>query len=596
MAGPQTIIPDSIRRSTSSARPQDVGGRVKPGHDGDEFSLRRKSHYDFPMPDTLPESPVSNAPDWTVSELSGALKRTVEDAFGHVRVRGEISGYRGPHSSGHAYFSLKDQNARLDAVVWKGNFGRLRLKPEEGLEVVAIGRITTFPGKSSYQIVIEQLEFAGAGAIMAMLEERKRRLAAEGLFAPERKRRQPFLPRVIGVVTSPTGAVIRDILHRLTDRFPRHVLVWPVRVQGDTCGAEVAAAIRGFNAIPAGGVALPTGGRIPRPDVLIVARGGGSLEDLLGFSDEAVVRAAAESAIPLISAVGHETDVTLIDFAADVRAPTPTAAAEMAVPVRGELVAGVETLKARLTGALARGNERRRTDLRALGRLLPGADALLATPRQRLDLAAGRLPRALKANAGAHRLHLTRTEARFSPQMLASALGRRRERLMLVGPRLPRSLTGNTAEHRKRLSRLESRLGLGAQAQRNRLERGRDRLAGLLDRSHRCHAQGHLDRERRLERAARLLDALSYKGVLERGFALVRDGEGNPLHAAAAISSGQSLEIEFRDGRVAAIAGEGEGIAPPGSGEKSPQRAARKARTAALALSDETSQPTLFGN
>lgn len=538
------------------------------------------------MPDLAPESPVSNAPDWTVSELSGALKRTVEDAFGHVRVRGEISGYRGPHSSGHAYFSLKDQNARIDAVVWKGVFGRLRLRPEEGLEVVAIGRITTFPGKSSYQIVIEQLEFAGAGAIMAMLEERKRRLGAEGLFAPERKRRPPFLPRVIGVVTSPTGAVIRDILHRLADRFPRHVLVWPVRVQGDTCGAEVAAAIRGFNALPADGP-------IPRPDVLIVARGGGSLEDLLGFSDEAVVRAAAESAIPLISAVGHETDVTLIDFAADVRAPTPTAAAEMAVPVRGELIAGIESLKARLTGALVRGTERRRTDLRSLGRLLPSADALLAGPRQRLDLATGRLPRALKANAGAHRLRLTRAEARFSPQMLVTALGRRRERLMLVAPRLPRSLTGNTGEHRRRLTRIEARLGLAAQAQRNRLERGRDRLAGLLDRLHRCHLQSRLDRERRLERAGRLLDALSYKGVLERGFALVRDGEGTPLHAASAVSSGQALEIEFRDGRVAATAGEG--LTPSDPGTPPPARAPRKPKPS-RSLPDATRQPTLFGN
>ncbi|MBS9477227.1 exodeoxyribonuclease VII large subunit [Ancylobacter radicis] len=544
------------------------------------------------MPDTLSESPVSNAPDWTVSELSGALKRTVEDAFGHVRVRGEISGYRGPHSSGHAYFSLKDQNARIDAVVWKGVFGRLRLKPEEGLEVVAIGRITTFPGKSSYQIVIEQLEFAGAGAIMAMLEERKRRLGAEGLFAPERKRRPPFLPGVIGVVTSPTGAVIRDILHRLSDRFPRHVLVWPVRVQGDTSGAEVAAAIRGFNALPANGP-------IPRPDVLIVARGGGSLEDLLGFSDEAVVRAAAESAIPLISAVGHETDVTLIDFAADVRAPTPTAAAEMAVPVRGELIAEIGSLKARLTGALLRGTERRRADLRSLGRLLPSGEALLAVPRQRLDLASGRLPRALKANAGAHRLRLTRVEGRFSPQMLAVAVTRRRERLAGVLARLPRALTGNTAAHRRELARIETRLALAAQAQRNRLERGRDRLGGWLERLRRVHAQQRLDRERRLERASKLLAALSYKGVLDRGFALVRDGEGQPVHAAAAVSAGQGLEIEFRDGRVAVTAGEGPALAPPPAppaGEKPAPRAPRKTKAAAKSLADETSQPTLFGN
>lgn len=538
------------------------------------------------MPDLAPESPVSNAPDWTVSELSGALKRTVEDAFGHVRVRGEISGYRGPHSSGHAYFSLKDQNARIDAVVWKGVFGRLRLRPEEGLEVVAIGRITTFPGKSSYQIVIEQLEFAGAGAIMAMLEERKRRLGAEGLFAPERKRRPPFLPRVIGVVTSPTGAVIRDILHRLADRFPRHVLVWPVRVQGDTCGAEVAAAIRGFNALPADGP-------IPRPDVLIVARGGGSLEDLLGFSDEAVVRAAAESAIPLISAVGHETDVTLIDFAADVRAPTPTAAAEMAVPVRGELIAGIESLKARLTGALVRGNERRRTDLRALGRLLPSADALLAGPRQAIDDLSDKLPKALRHNATKHRLSLSTIGSHLRPRLLADKFRDRRRELKNFAGALPKALQINTAKHRLRLAGVETRSALLVRDGNARLKSLRSQLMSLSADLARHRLQSRLDRERRLERAGRLLDALSYKGVLERGFALVRDGEGTPLHAASAVSSGQALEIEFRDGRVAATAGEG--LAPQEPGPLPPARAPRKPKPS-RSLPDETRQPTLFGN
>ncbi|QFR34102.1 exodeoxyribonuclease VII large subunit [Ancylobacter sp. TS-1] len=528
------------------------------------------------MTDTPTESPVSNAPDWTVSELSGALKRTVEDAFGHVRVRGEISGYRGPHSSGHAYFSLKDQNARIDAVVWKGVFGRLRIKPEEGLEVVAIGRITTFPGKSSYQIVIEQLEFAGAGAIMAMLEERKRRLTAEGLFAPERKRRPPFLPRVIGVVTSPTGAVIRDILHRLNDRFPRHVLVWPVRVQGDTSGAEVAAAIRGFNSIPAGGLALPSGDLIPRPDVLIVARGGGSLEDLLGFSEESVVRAAADSAIPLISAVGHETDVTLIDFAADVRAPTPTAAAEMAVPVRGELMAEVQSLRARLGGALARGTERRRADLRGLGRLLPSADALLALPRQRLDMAGQRLPRALKANAGSHRLALTRIEGRFGPQRLAALVERRRERFDLFAGRLASALRANAGAHRERISR------------------ARERVEGLRTRLKPALLRGQQERVRRLRALEQLMQALSYKGVLARGFALVRDANGVPVHAAAGIAAGAALEIEFRDGRVGVVASEG--AVPPPSGPAQPARpAVRKPARGRGALPDADSQPTLFG-
>ncbi len=300
-----------------------------------------------------PENRATNAPEITVSELSNALKRAIEDRFGYVRVRGEVSGYRGPHSSGHAYFCLKDANARLDAVIWRTTFARMRVKPEEGLEVVASGKLTTFPGKSSYQIVIEQLELAGLGALMALLEARRKALAGEGLFDTARKHKTPFMPRVVGVVTSPTGAVIRDILHRLSDRFPVSVVVWPVRVQGDTSAAEVAAAIDGFNA-------LPEGGRIPRPDVLIVARGGGSLEDLWSFNEEISVRAAARSAIPLIAAVGHETDWTLIDLAADVRAPTPTAAAEFAVPVRAELVATLAELEGRRHGAMLRFAERRR--------------------------------------------------------------------------------------------------------------------------------------------------------------------------------------------------------------------------------------------
>ena len=275
--------------------------------------------------------PRINIPEWTVTELSAALKRTVEDTYGHVRVRGEISGYKGPHSSGHAYFALKDEGARIEAVIWRGSFTRMRIKPEEGLEVVATGRLTTFPGRSTYQIVIESLAPAGLGALMALLEQRKQKLAAEGLFDEARKQLLPYLPEVIGVVTSPTGAVIRDILHRLAERFPRRVLVWPVRVQGEGASEEIAAAITGFNALPAGG-------DIPRPDLLIVARGGGSIEDLWSFNEEIVVRAAAAGMIPLISAVGHETDVTLIDFVADRRAPTPTAAAEMAVPVRADLI------------------------------------------------------------------------------------------------------------------------------------------------------------------------------------------------------------------------------------------------------------------
>src|SRR6478736_1091411 len=309
------------------------------------------------------DSPT-NLAEYSVSELSGSIKRTVETAFDQVRVRGEISGYRGPHSSGHAYFALKDDRARIDAVIWKGTFSRLKFRPEEGMEVIATGKITTFPGSSKYQIVIENMEPAGAGALMALLEERRRKLAAEGLFDQNRKRPLPYLPQVIGVVTSPTGAVIRDILHRISDRFPVHVIVWPVKVQGEGSGEEVANAIRGFNS-------FETRGDMPRPDVLIVARGGGSLEDLWSFNDEVVVRAAAESQIPLISAVGHETDWTLIDYAADVRAPTPTGAAEMAVPVKAELGAQTAALAARLQGCMNRRMDHHRQSVRALVRALP---------------------------------------------------------------------------------------------------------------------------------------------------------------------------------------------------------------------------------
>jgi exodeoxyribonuclease VII large subunit len=441
-----------------------------------------------------------NVVELTVSEVSQALKRTVEDNFSYVRVRGEISGYRGPHSSGHVYFALKDEGARLDAVIWKGIFGRLRFKPEEGLEVIVTGRITTFPGRSNYQIVIETLEPAGAGALMMLLEERKKKLAAEGLFDQARKQLLPFLPKVIGVVTSPTGAVIRDILHRLSDRFPRHVLVWPVRVQGDGAAEEIAAAIDGFNA-------LPEDGPIPRPDVLIVARGGGSLEDLWCFNEEIVVRAAANSMIPLISAVGHETDVTLIDFASDKRAPTPTAAAEMAVPVRSELLMRIATQERRMQACWLRGQEARRTELRAAARALPSLDNLLAIPRQRLDAAADKLPRALRANAHVHHRQYDRVAARLSPQLL-----------------------------------------------RTRLVRCREWIAALTQRGTLSH-KVYLERRRdRVKSAGKLLDAFSYRAVLNRGFALVRDGKGFPLRSSSAVTSGMSLDIEFADGRVSATA------------------------------------------
>ncbi|PQO22094.1 exodeoxyribonuclease VII large subunit, partial [Rhodobacteraceae bacterium WD3A24] len=297
--------------------------------------------------------PGENAPEFTVSEISGAVKRVIEGEFGRVRVRGEIGRVSRPRS-GHVYLNLKDDRNTLDAVIWKGVAGKLATQPEEGMEVIATGRLTTFGPQSKYQMVVETLAPAGAGALMAMLEKRKAKLAAEGLFGPERKRALPYLPAVIGVVSSPSGAVIRDILHRLRERFPSHVLLWPVAVQGQQCAGQVAAAIRGFNA-------LAPGGPVPRPDVIIVARGGGSIEDLWGFNEEIVVRAAAESDIPLISAVGHETDTTLIDHAADRRAPTPSAAAEIAVPVRSELLAWSEQQGARMIQALGRGLDQRRT-------------------------------------------------------------------------------------------------------------------------------------------------------------------------------------------------------------------------------------------
>ncbi len=332
-------------------------------------------------------APAGNQPEYTVSELSGAVKRVIEGEFGLVRVRGEVGRVSRP-ASGHLYFDLKDDRSVIAAISWKGQVARMQTRPEEGMEVIATGKMTTFPGQSKYQVIVADVVPAGAGALMAMLEKRKAALGAEGLFDPGRKKPIPYLPGTIGVITSPSGAVIRDILHRLRDRFPRHVLIWPVAVQGQACAGEVAAAIRGFNAIE-------PGGPIPRPDVLIVARGGGSLEDLWGFNEEIVVRAAAASRIPLISAVGHETDTTLIDHAADLRAPTPTAAAELAVPVRLELVATLDALGARQSRAVAQGAMVRGQRLRDLARALPRLDALLAQPAQRLDLWAGRLGGAL---------------------------------------------------------------------------------------------------------------------------------------------------------------------------------------------------------
>ncbi len=517
----------------------------------------------------MPDAASSNAPELSVSELSAALKRTVEDRFGFVRVRGEISNYRGPHSSGHAYFSLKDQSARLDAVIWKGVFARLKTKPQEGLEVIATGKITTFPGKSAYQIVIEALEPAGVGALMALFEERRRKLAAEGLFDEARKQLLPFLPATIGVVTSPTGAVIRDILHRIAERFPRHVLVWPVRVQGETSAAEVAAAIDGFNA-------LPETGRLRRPDVIIVARGGGSLEDLWSFNEEIVVRAAAQSLAPIIAAIGHETDWTLIDYAADLRAPTPTAAAEKAVPVRAELAAALADLGRRHAGAMVRLSERRRSGLRALTRALPQGEAIIALPRQRLDNAASRLEGAVSKAHDRQRLGLARLAHRLAQQSPHTRLARGLERLSALGLRLRRAPEAGHERRSQRLShaaaRLETARFARMQLEGERIAAARHRLDGLARRMAHGFSARIAARRSQIRTLEQLLGSLGYAQVLARGYALVRDANKKPLRLAAEIPDGVELDIEFHDGHKSAVAGPAKTAKPVRRGAAKPAR------------------------
>ncbi|MGH6839280.1 MAG: exodeoxyribonuclease VII large subunit [Methylocella sp.] len=497
----------------------------------------------------------TNALELSVGELSAALKRTVEDRFGFVRVRGEISNYRGPHSSGHAYFCLKDQTARIDAVIWKGAFAKLKIKPQEGLEVIATGKITTYPGKSTYQIIVEAMEPAGIGALMALVEERRRKLAAEGLFDEARKRPLPFLPTCIGVITSPTGAVIRDILHRIAERFPRHVVVWPVRVQGETSAAEIAAAIDGFNA-------LPEQSPLRRPDVIIVARGGGSLEDLWSFNEEIVVRAAARSFVPLIAAVGHETDWTLIDHAADLRAPTPTAAAEKAVPVRRELATALADLARRHMGAAIRFLDHRRNELRALSRALPQSDGIFAPRRQQLDNFESRLD-GVRAKTYSHgQLGLARLSHRLAQQSPHAKMGRAVERLKALEQRFKRCLTVGNDGRKQGLKHLAVRLG-AIRATRVRIVRdARVQLKGLAERmthgwdarvaAHRLNVNG-------LEK---LLFSLGYPQVLARGFALIRDSDRRPLRRAGEVADGARLDIQFFDGHKTAVATT-EKAAPP---------------------------------
>ncbi len=453
-----------------------------------------------PLPANSDSTPAptlegENAIPWSISEISAALKRTVEERFSFVRLRGELSGVKRA-ASGHLYCSLKDETARIDGVMWKGQVSRLAFRPEDGIEVIATGKITTYPGRSTYQIVIERMEVAGEGALLAMLAKVRARLEAEGLFARERKRALPFLPRTIGVVTSPTGSVIRDILHRLADRFPSHVLVWPVLVQGPGAAGQVAAALRGFSA-------LAPDGPIPRPDVVIVARGGGSIEDLWAFNEEEVVRAIAACSIPVISAVGHETDTTLADFAADLRAPTPSAAAELAVPVREDLLAQLGELALRQRRAALRPLALGRERLEARGDRLPRPEAVLAAYTQRLDEQGDRLRRGLAERAGVARTRLQQAAGRLSLPLLRGRLEQARQRL--TSARLaPAAVLRRIAE---------------------------GRAAG--------------------ETLWRMIEQLSPARVLQRGYAIVRDGAGKPVMSAGTARAADMLELEFADGRLA---------------------------------------------
>lgn len=533
------------------------------------------------------DSPT-NATEFTVSEISGAVKKTVEEAFGHVRVRGEVGRLSRP-GSGHLYFDLKDENAVISAVAWKGVVSRWQFMPEQGLEVIATGKLTTFPGQSRYQIIVEMMEPAGAGALMALLEDRRRKLAGEGLFDEGRKQLLPFMPKVIGVITSPTGAVIRDILHRIDDRFPLHVVVWPVRVQGESSGKEVANAINGFNA-------LPIDGPIKRPDLIIVARGGGSLEDLWGFNDEIVVRAAAASDIPLISAVGHETDWTLIDHAADQRAPTPTGAAEIAVPVKAELEANLANLAARLHGAQTRLYLRNRDGLRALTRALPTLDSLLATPRQRLDRSGDLLGKALTFNTANHRRGFERQAARIGPNALFAAI---REKRLTVADRTGRCRAAINRLGERRRALLDRSTSMLASLPR-RIEFVRTREAGRVTEAGRRSDTAIFrkigDHRRAIDAHGRMLASLSYENVLGRGFALVRNGKDKLVSEAGLLTSGEGISLEFRDGRIGAVVAGG---LSPGSGSGPAISSSGRPKTGPKPVSGDTrakqaSQKSLF--
>ena len=484
----------------------------------------------------------SNAPEFTVSELSGKVKNFIETEFSYVRVRGELGRVSTP-ASGHVYLDLKDDKSVISGVIWRGKAASLAIRPEQGLEVIAVGKLTTFPGQSKYQIVIDSIEPAGQGALMALLEERKKKLAAEGLFDESAKKKLPFMPKTIGIVTSPTGAVIRDMMHGFRERFPVHVIVWPVRVQGESASKEVARAIDGFNKIDGQG-------RIPRSDVLIVARGGGSLEDLWGFNEEIVARAAASSQIPLISAVGHETDWTLIDYVSDARAPTPTKAAEWAVPKYSELVERLGDLKLRQLKTMSRQLQTKRSDLKSASRGLPRLVDLVGIPRQRLDGAAGRLSQALLGFTRTKRGQFQRFDGRLQPHVLMNRIVRGRERVSLFKQAFERTMVQRLKFSRETHNRLKG--GLRPQMIMNTLRHGGQELHNLQDRRDRAMAAALQQKRQKLQSLSQLLNSLGYQNVLARGFALVRDETGEMVRGRSQLNSGDMINVEFVDGKVLA--------------------------------------------
>ena len=493
------------------------------------------------MDDPRP-NPVTNMPEFTVSEISGAVKRTLETNFGRVRVRGELTEVK-RYPSGHSYLSLKDENSKISGIVWKGSVSRLGMVPENGTEVIATGRITSYAERSSYQLIIERMEYAGVGALLARIEMIRQRLAAEGLFDVARKQPLPVLPRVIGVVTSERGAVIQDIKITISRRFPTTILVWPVPVQGEGAAERIAAAIAGFDAIA-------DGGPIPRPDVLIVARGGGSLEDLMAFNEEIVLRAAAACRIPLISAVGHETDTTLIDFVSDRRAPTPTAAAEMAILARSDLIADLAQKGSRLIGALNRFAQESRLKLSRAERGIPDLPALLGSARQRLDDRAERALLALPSLVARRRVVLTSIERRLpDPRGLTASV---REMIRDRALRLRLATPGMLASRRSGLEVMSQRLG-GAVHRAMTALRGRaDRVTGRMSeaplRSSLREARAHL------AGIAPRLEAASPMALLQRGYVLVTNPAGAPVTSAASVKPGGRLRLHFGDGEVEAVA------------------------------------------